>query len=489
MKVILTHEHADFDALASLLGAWKLYPDAVPVLPRRLNRNVRRFLTLYGEELPFVQPGELSRQPIEQAIVVDTQTFISPKGMGPHTQVRIIDHHPLSRELPSNMTYSGEEIGATTTLLVEQIGEAGFHLSSIEATLLLLGIYEDTGDLSYPTTTPRDVRCAAWLMENGASLSVVNDFLRHPLTEAQRQLYAQLERNSQTYDLSGRSIVVAAASASGYTEAVSTLAHKLRDLLEPDALFLLVKLDDRIQLVARSTGEAMNVAEVAARFGGGGHSHAAAAAIHGQRLEEVHSKLLDLLPLYVKPAVMVRQIMSYGVHTLSPDTTVAEAEEAMRRYGHEGFPVAKEGHIVGLLTRREIDKAIHHGLRDAPIRLFMHKGKIEIPPDDPVERLQQVMMEYDLGQVPVVEEGRIVGIVTRTDLIKLWATPPRRPRAEEIARAMERTLPSSLAEVLKEASNTASEMGFHLYVVGGFVRDLLLRAANLDLDLVVEGDA
>jgi len=54
---------------------------------------------------------------------------------------------------------------------------------------------------------------------------------------------------------------------------------------------------------------------------------------------------------------------------------------------------------------------------------------------------------------------------------------------------MERTLPSSLAKVHKEASNTASEMGFHLYVVGGFVRDLLLGVPNLDLDLVVEGDA
>ena len=392
MKIILTHENADFDALASLLGAQKLYPEAVPILPRRLNRNVRRFLTLYGEEFPFVRPEELPPQSIDQAIVVDTQTFTAPKGMDSHTSVHIIDHHPLSRELLPNMTYSGEEIGATTTLLVERIGEAGLPLSSIEATLLLLGIYEDTGRLSYPTTTPRDVRCAAWLMEKGASLSVVNNFLRYPLTEAQRQLYSQLERNSHSYEFSGRSVVVATASASGYTEELSTLAHKLRDLLEPDALFLLVKLNDRIQMVARSTGEAVNVAEVAAHFGGGGHSHAAAAAIHGQSLEEVRSKLLELLPSHVKPAATVRQIMSYGVHTLSPDTKVVEAERAMRRYGHEGFPVVEDGHIVGLLTRSEIDKALHHGLKDLPIRFFMRKGRIEVSPDDPVERLREVMI-------------------------------------------------------------------------------------------------
>lgn len=488
MKVILTHENADFDALASLLGAWKLYPDAVPVLPRRLNRNLRRFLTLYEEEMPFVRFEDLSPQPIEQAIVVDTQTFVRPKGMGAHTRVRIIDHHPLSRELPTNMTFSGEETGATVTLLIEQISEAGIPLSPIEATLLLLGIYEDTGSLSY-STTPRDVRCAAWLMERGANLSVVNEFLRYPLTEAQRQLYTQLERNSQTYEFAGRSVVVATATASGYTEEISTLAHKLRDLLEPDALFLLVKLNDRIQIVARSTGEALDVAEIAAHFGGGGHNQAAAAAIHGQSLDEVCSALLDLLPTHVKPAAKVGQIMSYGAHTLPPDATVAEAEEAMRHYGHEGFPVVEEGGIVGLLTRREIDKALHHGLGDAPIQLFMHKGKIEISPKDSVEKLQRVMMEYDVGQVPVVEEGKIVGIVTRTDLIELWAAPPRRPRAREISRAMERVLPHPLIELLEKASQVASETVFSLYVVGGFVRDLLLGVPNLDLDLVVEGDA
>jgi hypothetical protein len=51
MEVILTHENTDFDALASLLGAAKLYPQAKPVVPRRPNRNLRDFLTLYWDEL------------------------------------------------------------------------------------------------------------------------------------------------------------------------------------------------------------------------------------------------------------------------------------------------------------------------------------------------------------------------------------------------------------------------------------------------------
>ena len=146
MEVILTHENTDFDALASLLGAWKLYPDAIPVLPRRLNRNLRHYLALYCDELPFVQADDLPpRHPIEQVILVDTQALTQLKGMSSQTKVRIIDHHALTRELAPGMTYSGGETGATTTILIEQISEARLPLSPIETTLFLLGIYEDTG--------------------------------------------------------------------------------------------------------------------------------------------------------------------------------------------------------------------------------------------------------------------------------------------------------------------------------------------------------
>jgi len=182
--------------------------------------------------------------------------------------------------------------------------------------------------------------------------------------------------------------------------------------------------------------------------------------------------------------------MSYGVHTLSPETTVAEAEEMMRRYGHEGFPVVENGQVVGTLIRREIDKALHHRLGGAAIRLYMHTGDISVSPEDSVARLQQVMMEHGLGQVPVVKDGEVIGIVTRTDLIKLWSTPPReRPRATEIAQLIERALPAPLLRVIQQASQTASQMGYSLYFVGGFVRDLLLGTPTLDIDLVVEGDA
>jgi tRNA nucleotidyltransferase (CCA-adding enzyme) len=490
MEVILTHENTDFDGLASLLAARKLYPGAVPVLPRRLNRNLRHFLTLYLDELPFISVEDLPPQRIHRVILVDTQSMTTLKGMGPWTRkVRIVDHHPLSCELEPGWSYAGEETGATTTILVEQMIELRLELSPIEATLLLLGIYEDTGSLSYSTTTARDARCAAWLLEHGARLQVVNTFLHYPLSQEQRQLYERLLDSSKTYVFNGQSVIVATAQAGGYVEEISTLAHRLRDVFDPDGLFVLVELDGHLQLVARSSTDTIDVAAVAAEFGGGGHSRAAAALIREQNLAEAKDKLLSLLETHVQPVVTVGQIMSYGVRTLSPDTSIARAEEEAQRWGHEGFPVVDNGRIVGVLTRREIDKALHHGLGEAAISTYMHKGEVYVTPADSVERLQRVMMEQGLGQVPVVEDGEVIGVVTRTDLIKLWSECPRPSRREEIAALIETALPSPLLDLIREASETASKMGYALYSVGGFVRDLLLSIPNLDIDLVVEGDA
>jgi tRNA nucleotidyltransferase (CCA-adding enzyme) len=492
VQLILTHENTDFDGLASQLAAWKLYPQAKPVLPRRPNRNLRDFLTLYWDELPYTRYEDLPRRmEVERIILVDTQTLITPRGMSDDTAVQIIDHHPLGRDLPSNWTYTGAEVGATVTLLLEEIIADGLSLTPVEATLLALGIYEDTGSLAYPTTTLRDLRCATWLVEHGANLAVVSDFLHHPLTEQQLALYDALLDSAEAIDFAGQTVVIAMATAAGYVEEISTLAHKIRDLYDPAGLFLLVDLGEHLQLVGRSTTDAVDVGHIADHFGGGGHTRAAAALIRDMDLDTAREALLDFLRRHIRPIETVAQIMSYGVHTLSPQTTVDEAAEEMLRYGFEGFPVVDDqDEILGILSRREIDRASRLRLGNMPVSHYMTKGDIYVTPDDSVERLQQMMTQFGVGQVPVMSEGEIVGVVTRTDLIKLWAAPPHQPpRRREIAEKIEAALPGPLLDLLRQASDLAQDMGYPLYVVGGFVRDLLLAEPTLDMDLVVEGDA
>jgi tRNA nucleotidyltransferase (CCA-adding enzyme) len=490
MRLILTHEQADFDALASMLGAFLLDEAALPVLPRRMNRNVRAFVTLYGAELPFLDPRDLPNEPVESVNLVDTQAMATVRGVGDGTRVHIVDHHPRRGDLPPSWTMISEDVGATVTMLVEHLREMDGELTTIQATLMLLGIYEDTGSLTYSRTTSRDLNAASYLLEQGASLTIASDFLNHPLSLSQQAVYDELRSSIQSLDLSGNRILLAHATAQDMDEELSTVAHKLRDLLDPDAMFVLVTTRGGVQLICRSTTDHIDVAEIAAHFGGGGHSRSAASLIKGKSLEEVKSELVSVLPRFVRPAMTVAEIMSRDPQLLAPETSVHEAALRMQRYGYEGYPVVKDGKVIGLLTRRAVDRAIAHKL-NLTAHSLMNAGEVTVNPDDSIEHLQRLMTDSGWGQVPVIreEDGAVVGIVTRTDLLKTLTGKLDRSGYPNLAARLQQALPPARLALLKAVADTASEEHTAIYVVGGFVRDLLLERPSLDFDLVVEGDA
>ncbi len=199
LEVILTHEHTDFDALASMLGASILFPDALPVLPHQLNRNVADFLVLHKDQLPFITDRDLPRRPVARATLVDARSVNWIKGMDKSTELFIIDHHTdqVSGDSVENEWIA--EVGANTTILVERLIERDYEPAPVEATLLVLGIHEDTGSLTYPSTSYRDVRCLAWLMKpaHRVNLEVVAHFLNHPLSPDQRALLHTLIDQSE----------------------------------------------------------------------------------------------------------------------------------------------------------------------------------------------------------------------------------------------------------------------------------------------------
>ena len=492
LKLILTHDNADFDAIASMLAAYKLDPGALPVLPARINRNVEHFLNLYGSALPFIPRDELRRgAAVDQVTVVDTQSFSTARGMRPNTPIQFFDHHPLARELAANQQFTGEAVGACTTLLLERINAREIPIAAIEATLLLLGIYEDTGSLIYGTTTARDIRCAAWLVDCGAKLDVVREFIQHPLTPEQRHLYEKLLENSETHTINGHVVVLAQAAIVRPVDEIATLAHRLRELYEPGAVFVLVQLNGDLQLVARGTTDSVDVSIIAKRFGGGGHSRAAAALIRDRKLADVRAEILKILPEIVTASIRVESLMSVGVQTVRATEQVKSAAERMQRTGHEGFPVEDGGQVVGLLTRRDVDRAMSHGMGHQMVKQIMEAGQFTVKPSDSIETLQQIMMRSGWGQIPVVDDnGKLIGIVTRTDLIKRWGQQADHARRDEMIRRMQAAMSPGSWLLIQALAREAQQRRIGLYVVGGFVRDLLLNSPDQhDVDLVVEGDA
>jgi len=109
-----------------------------------------------------------------------------------------------------------------------------------------------------------------------------------------------------------------------------------------------------------------------------------------------------------------------------------------------------------------------------------------ITPRTPFIEMQDLLHRSNSGHLPVLDGERLVGIVTRTDIIRRWSTPGA---ALALGDRLRTALAPDVLSLLTLAGDTASHMGFSLFLVGGFVRDLLLGLPNYDLDLVVEGDA
>ncbi len=491
MLLILTHENADFDAVAAQLAAHKLYPEGVPLLSRRVNRNVSQFLTLHWGALPFMRPDEWRRKHIDRVLLVDSQVVPTVRGIRGREPVQVIDHH-TGHQAKEGWLYHVEPVGATVTLLVEQIQATGLSLTPIEATLLLLGVYEDTGALTYDTTTARDGYAAAWLLEQGAQLSMARQFLNIPLTPAQQTLYEQLEASTEWHVIHEQPIAIATATAPDtFEEEISSIAHRLRDALDAPGIVVLVQLRHHVQMVARSSHEAVDVARLAKALGGGGHSRAAAAMIPEQTLAWVKGQVVAHLLQIVQPAVRVEQIMSYRVQRLPVTTTVRAAYEQMQRSGHEGYPVVDEqGHIVGLLTRRGVDRAMNHRLEKYTLDKVMKSGRVTVRPTDSVSYLQRLMIEADWGQIPVVDEqDHIIGIVTRTDLLRLLTRLSVEDMTPQWREQLARYLDPALWRLVQVISDAAAGLNLPLYFVGGLVRDFLLQKPLTDIDMVVEGEA
>lgn len=305
LKLILTHERADFDAVASLWAAHRLYPASVPLLPKRLNRNVRAFVEAYADDFNFYSQRKSERNPFEQrqrttdVVVVDTPVFHYVRGIKRALPVERIDHHVNHASQP-DWKNQVEAVGATITLLAERLQAESIALQPLEATLMLLGLYEDTGRLTFGLTTPRDMRVAAWLIGQAADLTLVEQFLHVPLSDAQAKLLALLVDSAETITLHDHTIYLAHAPVEdAFEDEFSTVVNRLRDSTPVDALVVAIATKGRVNVSARSSTDAVDVGKLAKRLGGGGHSRAAAATVRGlslaQLIDAIKAKLPDIV--------------------------------------------------------------------------------------------------------------------------------------------------------------------------------------------------
>jgi tRNA nucleotidyltransferase (CCA-adding enzyme) len=505
MEIITSHTNADFDALASMVAARKLYPDARLVFPGSQEKSMRDFFlesTLYAVEVDRLRNIDVDS--IERLIIVDNR---NPARLGkianalkrPGIIVHIYDHHPAAEGDIRGELEVIEEVGATTTILVELIKEKGIPITPLEATIFSLGIYEETGSLTFVSTTGRDAQAVAFLISQGAQLNIVSDFISRELTAEQISILNKLIEAAKSYDINGVRVVITVMAIPHFVPDIANLAHKIRDMESLDVLFLIVQMGDKTHVIARCRIPQVNAGMVLEEIGGGGHATAASAVVRDMTHVQTRERLIDILKRHIKPGQLAGDIMTSPVKTIISGSTLLEAGEAMTRFSVNVLPVLSRDRYQGIITREVVQKALFHGLGKQKVEEFMTTGGPVANPLMPLAHVERIMIEEHQRFMPVLDrDGVIVGAITRTDLLRSLheerlADIPEPEDVElrsvrHVKGLIEERLPPNISSALKIIGEVADEAGFPVYLVGGIVRDLILRVPNLDVDIVVESD-
>jgi len=505
VDIITSHINADFDSLASMVAAKKLYPDAEIVFPGSQEKNLRDFIEVFHPvKIKRIKDIDLSK--VEKLVIVDTKI---PGRIGPFAEllankkikIHIYDHHPFTKGDIRGELEKIENVGATATIFTEILKNRKLHPTPFEATILALGIYEETGCLLFPSTTERDLLAAAYLLKRGANLNIASSFLKMELSMEEFDILNELVQSAKEIVSQGIRIKIAKASREHYLGDAAHLAHRMMDMEDIDAVIILIEMEGKIVMVARSRVPELDVSKVMNEFGGGGHPTAASSTIKESSLEVIEEKLTDIINMNIKPGKVASDIMTRPVIHIQWDISVKEAESMMTRYGVNVLPVLKEDQYAGLISREIVEKALFHGFGKSRAMDFSTPDVITVDPQTPIRKIETLMIEQNQRFMPVVEHGKIVGAITRTDLLRtLYEEFLRRRKIEETITREKPTIGRNLSSWFKEkfppeihnllrlSGEVAEELGFNAYLVGGSVRDLLRGEENLDLDIVIEGD-
>jgi tRNA nucleotidyltransferase (CCA-adding enzyme) len=427
LDIIITHENADFDAIASTVAAQKLYPEASIVLGRRVGRTVRDFLALHKDRFRTMWASELDQRLVTRVIIVDVRradrltefTPLVERIQRGDLEAHIYDHHAATEVDLVGTREVVEPVGSATTLLLEKIQARGMRLDTIEATLMAIGIYTDTGSLSYASTTARDARAAAWLLEQGASLKMVNRYLRTSLSAEQRDAFSRMLGAVEVYQVGGVEVGFATVPLKRNVSGLAVVTNQVLELEGHAALFSLYPIKKRLTVIARSRVPYLDVSAILKVIGGGGHAGAAAANLKGASPEETRDKLLEALHADPPRPRAVRDVMTSPVRSVSPTDSLRQVRLWLQAWGHSGVPVVRQDKLVGVLSWRDLQRAERDDRLDLPVSSCMAGQVHTTSPDTDLDDAMALMVDKDVGRLPVLREGRLVGILSRTDLLRL----------------------------------------------------------------------
>lgn len=507
--IITSHVNADFDAIAAMLAAQKLYPDSVIIFPGSQEKNLRDFFISATSYLfNMADPSSINFSATRRLVVVDTRQ----KSRLPHVAqllektdlvIHIYDHHPPMKGDVKGEIEVIEMTGSTTAILCRIMQEKNIRPSPEEATIMAMGIYEDTGLFTYTSTTTQDFEQAGFLLSAGASLETVVQMVVKEIKSEQVAWLNELLNEMNVHKINGMDIHVSVISSPSYITDLATIVQKVVRMENLDIFFAVVLMGNKIHIIARNRLPEVDAGKILGHFGGGGHPYAASAKVDHQTLAQVEFRLIELLQKEIKTIQVAKNLMSSPAITISPRNSCKEAGSKMTRYNINTLLVVdpEQNIYQGYISRQIVEKALFHQLSHMPVEDYMNVETGFVGSDADVSQIETILIEGKNRILPVIDNGRIRGVITRSDLLNYLVQHNkalnrnetelgirRNVKKRQIENILYQRLDTRTRELLENIGRIGQELAFNTYVVGGFVRDLLLSRPVEDVDIVVEGD-
>ncbi len=424
MQIITTHKNTDFDALASVIAGTILYPGAIGVVPKSVNTNVAKFLSTHKSAFNIVLPNEIDHDQVKRLIVVDTDQWRRLDRMEKlrerkDLEIVLWDHHHNGGDIKADWACQ-EPVGATVTLLVREMKHREMELNPLISTVLLIGLYEDTGHLSYPSTKPEDAMAAAYLLENGADLNVASVFLNPPYEKAQRDILFLMMQDTEKVVHNHHTIGINILKLEQKVPMLADIVSMYRKIINADAVFIIIVNDEKSStVIGRSGVRRVNIGAILKQFGGGGHPAAGSATVKTTDYPplQLKEKIIEVLKENRAGGAMIADLMSFPVTIVPGSTPMSTIGDLMQEKKIRGILIGDEHNLEGIIVLSDLKKLKRERHWSHPVKAYMARNISTITPDLQPSQAAQLMVKGNIGHLPVIHDGKIIGIVTRTDIL------------------------------------------------------------------------
>jgi tRNA nucleotidyltransferase (CCA-adding enzyme) len=501
--------NSDFDAIGAMLAAQKLYPESVILFPGSQEKNLRDFfIHSMGYLFNMANPATIDFSGTQRLVIVDTRQRSRLSGVEtllekPDLMIDIYDHHPSFPDEIKGTYNLSKPYGSTTTIMCELLREKKISINSDEATVMALGIYEDTGNFTYTSTTRADFEQAGFLISCGACLSTISSLVVKEMKTEQVTWLNELINEMTTIAVNGIQVHLSAIAASHYIPDLASIVQKIVRMENLDCFFAIVLMGSKVYVIARNRLHEMDVGKILGSLGGGGHSYAASAKVENQTLPQVETRLTKLIEQQIRHVRVAKKLMSSPAITITADQSCLDAAQKMIRYNINTLLVldSQTFEYSGYITRHVAQKTVHHKLGDQPVVDYFEPGGQSVSLSCDLAEIEQKIIDLKQRVVPVMENQIISGVITRTDLLNFIVEHNReivqsekkdisglKPRTKYVGNLLKTRLNQRIRTLLSDIGSAGDTLGVEIFVVGGFVRDLMLERPIEDVDVVVEGD-